>query len=260
MSGVSKSAAIETATVEAVETGADAPIPRHVAIIMDGNGRWANARGLPRAMGHRQGVEAVRRTVRAAGELGVSCLTLYSFSTENWTRPPSEVSDLMGLLRQFAKSDLEKLSKEGVRVRIVGSREGLEPDLLKIIDHAETSTAKNTRLNLQIAFNYGGRDELLRAARRIAEAAARGEIDPARVGEADLSRHLDTDGLPDPDLVVRTSGEKRLSNFLIWQSAYAEFVFQDVLWPDYRLEDLAAAIEEYQRRERRYGGVERRYG
>ncbi len=240
--------------------GADAPPPRHVAIIMDGNGRWANARGLPRAMGHRQGVEAVRRTVRAAAEMGVEWLTLYSFSTENWMRPPAEVSDLMGLLRQFAKSDLRKLAAEGVRVRIVGSREGLEDDILQIIEDAERSTADNARLTLQIAFNYGGRDELVRAARELAAEAAAGRLEPDAITDALLSTRLDTRDAPDPDLVIRTSGEKRLSNFLVWQAAYAEFVFQDVLWPDYKGEHLAAAIDEFRLRERRYGGLDRRFG
>jgi len=236
----------------------DSRPPAHVAIIMDGNGRWARARGLPRAMGHREGVEAVRRTVEAAGDLGVSWLTLYSFSTENWSRPASEVSDLMGLLRRFVKTDLDRLHREGVRVRIIGSRAGLEPDLTRIIEETETRTESNRALNLQIAFNYGGRDEILRAARRVAEAAVAQGREPGPLSERAFAAALDTAGAPDPDLVVRTSGEKRLSNFLIWQAAYAEFVFQDVLWPDYGAAHLRAAIEEYVSRERRYGGLGRK--
>jgi len=228
--------------------------PRHVAIIMDGNGRWAAQRGLPRVVGHRNGVEAVRRSVRAAVDLGPDHLTLYSFSTENWKRPPGEVRDLMGLLRLFVQSDLADLKAQDVRVRVIGDRASLSRDLVDLVRDCESQTAAGRALNLNIAFNYGGRDELVRAARRLAEAAVRGELAPDEIGEADLSAQLDTVGAPDPDLVIRTSGEQRISNFLLWQAAYAEFIFQDVLWPDFGADHLRAAIEEFSRRDRRYGG------
>ena len=227
------------------------PAPRHVAIIMDGNGRWARARGRPRAFGHRAGVEAVRRTVRAAGDAGVEALTLFSFSTENWRRPIEEVDALFDLLRRYVDTDLEKLHAEGVRIRMIGRREGLAADLRAIIDRAEARTAGNDRFDLVIAFNYGGRDELLRAARRAADRA--GGLDG--LSEAEFARCLDTAGLADPDLVIRTSGEYRISNFLLWQAAYAELYFTDVLWPDFGAEALHAALSEYARRERRYGAV-----
>jgi len=226
-------------------------VPRHVAIIMDGNGRWAKARGRPRAFGHSAGVEAVRRTVRAAGEAGVEALTLFSFSTENWRRPVEEVDALFDLLRRYVNADLDKLAAEGVRIRMIGRRDGLSDDLMEIIDRAETRTADNDRFDLIIAFNYGGRDELLRAARRAANR-------PGGLGamsEADFDACLDTAGLPDPDLVIRTSGEHRISNFLLWQTAYAELYFTDVLWPDFGEAELRAALSEYTRRERRYGAV-----
>jgi undecaprenyl diphosphate synthase len=226
-------------------------VPRHVAIIMDGNGRWAKARGRPRAFGHSAGVEAVRRTVRAAGDAGVEALTLFSFSTENWRRPVEEVDALFDLLRRYVNADLDKLAAEGVRIRMIGRREGLSDDLLEIIDRAETRTANNRRFDLIIAFNYGGRDELLRAARR----AATGPGGLDAMTEADFDACLDTAGLPDPDLVIRTSGEHRISNFLLWQAAYAELYFTDVLWPDFGEAELRAALTEYARRERRYGAV-----
>jgi undecaprenyl diphosphate synthase len=226
-------------------------VPRHVAIIMDGNGRWAKARGRPRAFGHSAGVEAVRRTVRAAADAGVEALTLFSFSTENWRRPVEEVDALFDLLRRYVNADLDKLAAEGVRIRMIGRRDGLSDDLMEIIDRAETRTADNDRFDLIIAFNYGGRDELLRAARRAANR-------PGGLGamsEADFDACLDTAGLPDPDLVIRTSGEHRISNFLLWQTAYAELYFTDVLWPDFGEAELRAALSEYTRRERRYGAV-----
>jgi undecaprenyl diphosphate synthase len=227
-------------------------IPRHVAVIMDGNGRWAAKRGRPRAFGHREGVEAVRRTVRAAGDMGVTHLTLFSFSTENWRRPVDEIDALFDLLRRYVEADLERLTGEGVRIRVIGRREGLSRDLLNIVERAETRTAHNDGFHLTIAFNYGGRDELVRAARRAAEALG-GDL--SGLDEAGLARFLDTDGLPDPDLVIRTSGERRISNFLLWQAAYAEFVFVDTLWPDFDGAAFAEAVSVYAGRQRRYGGV-----
>lgn len=237
---------------------ADRPAVRHVAIIMDGNGRWAAERRLPRAEGHRQGVESVRRTVEAALELGITHLTLFSFSSENWTRPKEEISDLFGLLRRFVRRDLADLHKHGVKIRVIGTRSGLEGDLLRMIDDAIELTKNNTTLNLTIAFNYGARDEIARAARRIAEAVAEGSLSPSDVTEEQFGSYLDTAKLPDPDLLIRTSGELRLSNFLLWQLAYAEFVFVDTYWPDFSREDLEAAIVEYQRRSRRFGGTSAR--
>ncbi|MCR4267311.1 isoprenyl transferase [Nitratireductor sp. ZSWI3] len=229
--------------------------PAHVAIIMDGNGRWAEARGLPRRAGHRAGVEALRKAVRNAGELGISWLTVYAFSSENWSRPPSEVNDLMGLLRLFIRRDLAELHQNGVRVRIVGDRDNLQPDIKALLEEAENLTAGNTGMNLVIAFNYGSRDEILRAAR-----AALKDIEAGRTGLDALTperfgAYLDTAGIPDPDLIIRTSGEQRLSNFLLWQAAYAEFVFLPCLWPDFSRDDLAAAIATFSERERRFGGV-----
>ena len=237
---------------------ADGSAVRHIAIIMDGNGRWAAERGLPRAEGHRQGVESVRRTVEAALALGITHLTLFSFSSENWARPKQEISDLFGLLRRFIRRDLADLHKNGVKIRVIGTRTGLEPDLLRLIDDAIELTKNNTALNLTIAFNYGARDEIARAARRIAEAAAEGSLAPSDVTEERFGSYLDTANLPDPDLLIRTSGELRLSNFLLWQLAYAEFVFVDTYWPDFSREQLEAAIAEYQRRSRRFGGTSAR--
>jgi len=226
--------------------------PQHIAIIMDGNGRWAAARGRPRAFGHRKGVEAVRDVVRAAGERGVRYLTLFSFSTENWNRPPAEVEALFELLRRFVAADLERLHSEGVRIRILGCRERLSEDLQKLVDDVEARTRDNDRFHLNIAFNYGGRDEILRAARKAAQ-ALKGDLSGL---DADgFSAYLDTAGMPDPDLVIRTSGEHRVSNFLLWQAAYAEYVFMDVLWPDFDAVQLDQALEAYARRDRRYGGV-----
>ncbi len=219
---------------------------------MDGNGRWAQQRRRPRRFGHRAGVETVRRIVEDASEIGIGCLTLYSFSTENWTRPRTEIAALMALLREYIESDLDRLDREGVRIRILGTRQGLSPEVLKLVDAAVDRTKGNTRFNLNIAFNYGGRDEILRAVQR---AVSEG-ISPESLTEESFSSFLDTGGLPDPDLVIRTSGEKRISNYLLWQAAYAEFVFTDVLWPDFRKDDLLSAIEEYAGRSRRYGAVE----
>jgi undecaprenyl diphosphate synthase len=227
--------------------------PRHVAIIMDGNGRWAKARHLPRGMGHRQGVEAMRGVTRAAPELGIEYLTLYSFSSENWRRPADEVNDLMGLLRRFVQHDLAELEANGVRVKVIGARTGLAPDIAALIEEAEGRTRKNAKLKLQIAFNYGGQDEIVAATQEIAEEVAQGRLRPENITKELFARHLTTAGIPDPDLVIRTSGEQRLSNFLIWQSAYAEFVFIDALWPDFSKAHLARAIAEFHRRDRRFG-------
>jgi undecaprenyl diphosphate synthase len=236
----------------------DRPAVRHIAIIMDGNGRWAAERGLPRAEGHRRGVESVRRTVEASLELGVTHLTLFSFSSENWARPKQEINDLFGLLRRFIRRDLADLHKNGVKIRVIGTRVGLAADLLRLIDDAIELTKDNTALNLTIAFNYGARDEIARAARRIAEDVANGVMAPAEVTPERFGTYLDTADLPDPDLLIRTSGELRLSNFLLWQLAYSEFVFIDAYWPDFSREQLEAAIAEYQRRSRRFGGTSAR--
>jgi undecaprenyl diphosphate synthase len=237
---------------------AERPVARHIAIIMDGNGRWAAERGLPRVEGHRQGVESVRRTVEAAMELGITHLTLFSFSSENWSRPRQEINDLFGLLRRFIRRDLAELHKNGVKIRVIGARSGLEGDILRMLDDAVELTKDNTALNLTIAFNYGARDEIARAAQKIAEDAKKGLIDPSDVTPERFASYLDTAGLPDPDLLIRTSGELRLSNFLLWQLAYAEFVFVDVYWPDFSKEVFEAAMAEYQRRNRRFGGTSAR--
>lgn len=225
---------------------------------MDGNGRWAKARGLPRVAGHRAGVEALRNAVRAAGDLGISWLTVYAFSSENWSRPKSEVTDLMGLLKLFIRRDLAELHNAGVRVRVIGDRVTLQPDIRSLLEEAESLTAGNTSMNLVIAFNYGGRDEIARAARRIAEAVERGELSSSEVTQDLLDKQLDTAGMPDPDLVIRTSGEIRLSNFLPWQSAYSELVFLPCFWPEFTREHLAEAVREYTGRERRFGGLAER--
>lgn len=218
---------------------------------MDGNGRWAKARLRPRVFGHQAGVKTVRRIVEDASEIGVKCLTLYSFSTENWNRPKAEVSALFGLLKQYVDSDLERLNANKVRIRILGSRKGLPKDILDIVEKVEQVTQSNDAFSLNIAFNYGGRDEILRAIRK---ASSAGE-NMAAISEEEFEKYLDTTDLPEPELIIRTSGERRTSNFLLWQSAYAEFVFSDVLWPDFSREDLIGAIREYQNRDRRFGGV-----
>lgn len=234
--------------------GPHCSVPRHVAIIMDGNGRWATARNLPRTAGHERGVEALRRTVEAAGELDIQYLTVFSFSTENWRRPASEVSALFGLLKAYVQRDLARLKRDGVRVRVVGQRDGLPEDVAALVEKAEVETLGNSRFNLTIAFNYGSRDEILRAARAVAQDVAAGVRSP-EFSAADFEGYLDTRELPDPDLVIRTSGEYRISNFLLWQAAYAEFVFSDVLWPDFGKGHLEAALQKYAERERRYGAV-----
>lgn len=231
-----------------------ASAPRHVAIIMDGNGRWAKQRGRPRTFGHAEGVEALRRTVEAAGELGVRYLTVFGFSTENWRRPVEEVNALFDLLRLYVARDLDRLAGEGVRVRVVGERLGLHDDITRIIDNAEARTRHNDKLNLTIAFNYGGQDEIARAARRACEDAMAGKITPADVNAERFASYLDTVDLPAPDMLIRTSGEYRLSNFMLWQAAYTELVFVDVLWPDFDKAALESAIAEFYRRERRFGG------
>ncbi len=229
--------------------------PRHVAIIMDGNGRWAKARGLPRAAGHKAGAEAARKVLRAAGEAGVECLTLYAFSSENWRRPEAEINDLMGLLRFYIGSELNALHREGVRLKIIGDHKAFKPDVAKMIDEAVARTADNRRMTLAVALNYGGRAELVNAARRLAERASAGEIAPADIDEALVEASLDTADLPPLDLMIRTSGEHRLSNFLLWQVAYAELLFVDTLWPDFDGDAFRAALDAFAGRERRYGGL-----
>jgi undecaprenyl diphosphate synthase len=235
-------------------------VPRHVAIIMDGNGRWAAARGLPRVEGHRRGVEALRKTVRAAGEMGIRCLTIFSFSSENWQRPASEVRDLMGLLRRFIRNDLAELHASNVRVRVIGARADLDPDIRRLLEEAEELTRGNDGLVLLVAFNYGARDEIARAARSIAQDVATGTLTPEDVTEELIGARLDASDIADPDLIIRTSGEQRLSNFLLWQAAYSELVFLPVYWPDFDRAVLEQAIEEYRRRERRFGGLAAKAG
>lgn len=247
---------LQHATAPAETAPADpGSVPRHVAIIMDGNGRWAKARGLPRTAGHRRGVEAVREVVRGAGELGIPYITLFGFSTENWKRPADEVEFLMGLLRHYMRAELDTLAKEGARLRVIGDRDGLPRDIAVMIGEAEARTRANVRINVTIALNYGGRADIARAARLLAERVAAGVLAAARIDEAALTRELLTSDIPDPDLLIRTSGEQRISNFLLWQSAYAEMLFVDTLWPDFGKAHLAAAVAEYSRRERRYGAV-----
>lgn len=236
------------------------PNPRHVAIIMDGNGRWAEARGLPRFAGHTAGVEAVRRTVRASIELGIEYLTIYSFSTENWTRPPTEIEFLMGLMKRFIRADLAELHKNGVRIRLIGERDGVDPELLNLIDESVQVTSDNSGLTLIIAFNYGARVEITKAARRLALDVEAGRLKAIEITPERLNAALDTSAMPDPDLLIRTSGEQRLSNFLLWQLAYAEFLFLDVFWPDFDKAHLERAVAEFRSRDRRFGGVTRSAG
>jgi undecaprenyl diphosphate synthase len=234
--------------------GGGASVPRHVAIIMDGNGRWAKARGLPRAAGHRQGAEAARKVLRAAGEAGVECLTLYAFSSENWSRPEDEINDLMGLLRLYISRELGALHKEGIRLKIIGDHNAFSPETARMVDAAVEKTAGNTRMTLAIALNYGSRVEIVRAARCLAARVAAGELAPDAVDESAIEAELDTAELPPLDLVIRTSGEHRLSNFLLWQAAYAELLFVDTLWPDFDGDALRAALADFSARERRFGG------
>ena len=244
-----------TPSAGAPESGAGQGAQLHVAIVMDGNGRWAKRRGLPRTVGHQAGAEALKRIVQAAQDLGIRWLTIFGFSTENWSRPVAEVAELMALPQRYFRSDLPRLEREGVRVRVIGRQEGLSPDLLKMCREAEARTAHNTSLFLTIAFNYGGQADITDAARRFAEDVAAGRAAPGDLTEAGFAQYLSTSELPPPDLIVRPSGEQRLSNFVLWEAAYAEFVFQDVLWPDYSPEHLKAAIAEYYTRDRRYGAV-----
>lgn len=232
-----------------------AAMPRHVAIIMDGNGRWAAERGLPRALGHRSGVEAVRRTVKAAIELSIPYLTLYSFSSENWSRPKDEIDDLMGLMKRFIRRDLAELHQNNVCVKVIGERETIDAEMRALIEETCELTRGNTGLTLVIAFNYGARAEITRAARRLAEEVAAGRLLPSELSAEHMASALDTGGLPDPDVLIRTSGERRLSNFLLWQCAYTEFVFLDAYWPDFGRELLLEAISQYRTRERRFGGL-----
>lgn len=232
---------------------ADAPAPVHVAIIMDGNGRWARARGLPRTAGHRRGAQAVKTAIESAIAAGVRYLTLFGFSSENWKRPVEEVRDLTGLLRHYLENEVEFLIKHGVRLRVIGDRERFGADIVALIDHTEDVTDGNRRLNVIFALSYGGRAEIAEAARRLARQVKAGVLDPADIDEEAVARSLFTFGIPDPDLLIRTSGEKRISNFLLWQLAYAEFVFLDTLWPDFSREDFMNAVREFRGRDRRYG-------
>jgi undecaprenyl diphosphate synthase len=229
--------------------------PEHVAIIMDGNGRWAQARGLPRFEGHRRGVEAVRRTVRSAIELGIPYLTIYGFSSENWSRPAEEVAMLMELLKRYIRNDLADLHRNDVKVRVIGLRAGLPADIAALLEEAETLTAANRGLTLVVAFNYGARQEIVEAARSLARQAAEGRLAPSAIDVALFARRLDAAGIPDPDLIIRTSGEQRLSNFLLWQAAYAELVFLPIHWPDFDHAAFQSALAQFAARERRYGGV-----
>ena len=230
-------------------------MPRHIAVIMDGNGRWAEKLGLPRSEGHRRGVEALRRTVTAAIELSIPVMTFFSFSSENWSRPQSEIVDLMGLLKRFIRRDLADLHKARVRIRVIGERAGIDPEIIALIGEAEALTAANDGLNLMVAFNYGSRAEIAAAARKLAEQVRRGEIEPSDITVDRFEQALDTAGLPAPDLLIRTSGEQRLSNFLLWQLAYAEFVFLNAYWPEFDKAMLEDAIAEYRGRSRRFGGL-----
>lgn len=230
-------------------------VPTHVAIIMDGNGRWANSRGLPRTMGHRKGVEAVRDAVRTAGEVGIRYLTLFAFSSENWSRPEAEVSDLMGLLKAFIRRDLADLHRQNVRIRVIGDKTNLRGDILPLLIEAEDTTRGNTGITLVIAFNYGSRDEMTRAMQALAVDVAQGRLTPDQITPERIASKLDTSGIPDPDLILRTSGEERLSNFLLWQAAYSELLFIPDLWPDFNREVFLDALKAYAGRERRFGGL-----
>jgi len=230
-------------------------VPAHVAIIMDGNGRWAKARGLPRTAGHYQGAETVRRVVESCIENGVGYLTLFGFSSENWKRPVTEINDLMGLLRLYLRREIGRLHENGVRLSVIGERSRLAPDIIKMIEHAEARTAANTRLRLTVALSYGGRQDIVNAARALAQQVKSGSLQPEDIDETLFSAHLSTADMPDPDLVIRTSGEMRISNFLLWQFAYTEMVFVEKHWPDFTASDFAAAITEFQCRSRRYGAT-----
>lgn len=244
---------MSTTFVRREASDAQAAVPAHVAIIMDGNGRWAASRHLPKIAGHREGARAVRRTIEAAIQSGVRWLTIYAFSSENWRRPAGEVLDLTRLLRQYVKSEIAEFKANGVRLRVIGDRVRFDADIQQDLADAERDTADNTRLNLVVALSYGARAEIVAATRALADAVRDGSLDPAEIDEDLLAGSLETAGMPDPDLIIRTSGEQRLSNFLLWQAAYAELVFLDVLWPDFGSEHFAAALTEYAGRERRFG-------
>ena len=229
--------------------------PTHVGIIMDGNGRWAQFRGMPRIAGHRRGVESVRGAVSTAVELGIQYLTLYEFSIENWKRPMAEVTALMGLLRLYLRQEIDELNAKGVRIRFIGERKRLAPDIVKLINESEKRTETNTALNLVVALSYGARQEITAAARQLAQKVLAGELMLDDIDERLMSQNLATAGIPDLDLVIRTSGEKRVSNFLLWQLAYAELIFIDTLWPDFSSRDLEEAVNEFHRRERRFGAT-----
>ena len=231
-------------------------VPRHVAIIMDGNGRWAARRGLPRSAGPKAGVDALRRAVRAAVDFGIEYLTIYSFSSENWSRPATEVSFLLDLLRRFIRQDVAELHQAGVKIRVVGSRDDLEPGIVSLLDDAERLTRENSKLKLVVAFNYGSRQEISRALTAIAGKIADGKISAADISPELIAQNLDTAGIPDPDLLIRTGGEQRISNFLLWQCAYTEFVFVDEFWPDFTGEIFARSLDEFRLRDRRFGGIE----
>ena len=245
----------EPAAIVKPEPGAGLKIPRHIGVIMDGNGRWAQHRGKRRTEGHVEGVKALRGVVEHCITYGVDYLTVFSFSSENWSRPRDEVSFIFNLLRRFVASDLQRLIRNNVKVRIIGAREGLEPSLVRLIDDVEAKTTSNTGLTLVVAFNYGSKAEIVAAARHLAREVAAGRLDPEAIDETRLGDALYTSGLPDPDVIIRTSGEQRLSNFLLWQSAYAEFVFVDEHWPDFDEASFVRVLEAYTRRDRRYGGV-----
>jgi undecaprenyl diphosphate synthase len=230
-------------------------IPRHIAVIMDGNGRWAKSRGMPRTDGHRRGIDALKRTVEAAGDLGVEYLTLFGFSSENWKRPSGEVDDLMWLLRRFLQSETARMHENNVRIRVIGDRSSFSKDIVALIENSEQMTAGNDRLHLTAALSYGGRQEIVTAVRALAEDVAAGKLTPEAIDEEGFESYLATADIPDPDLLIRTSGEQRISNFLLWQIAYTELVFSDVLWPDFDRGHLESAIREYNGRERRFGAV-----
>ena len=247
--------AFETPPIAGASPSEGAIAPLHVAVVMDGNGRWAKQRGLPRSLGHRAGVEALKRTVEAAPKLNIRWLTVFGFSTENWSRPAAEVAELMALPKRYFETDIARLDREGVRVRVVGRREGLSSELVRLIDDAQIRTERNDKFHLNIAFNYGGQADIADAARRFAEDVAAGRRKPQDLDERLFSSLLATSGSPPPDLIVRPSGEQRLSNFLLWEAAYAELVFQDVLWPDYGEQHLREALTEFAARDRRYGAI-----
>ncbi len=250
---IAKAARVNAKAVPQADGGT--VVPRHVAIIMDGNGRWAQRRKLPRIAGHRKGIEAAREIVRAAGEAGIEVLTLYAFSSENWRRPAAEIADLMNLLRRFIRSELEEMAGAGIRIKVIGDYHAFETDVVELIDGAIARTANNTAATIVVALNYGAQSELASVARSLAEEAKAGTLEPETIDVAAIEARLDTYGLPPLDLLIRTSGEKRLSNFLLWQSAYAELLFTDILWPDFSAAALTEALAEFGRRDRRYGGL-----